>query len=189
MNSWYTLFTKAHAEKLVSNTLQGHGIETFLPQIHIQKSGHKQANLEPLFPRYLFMWADLQEVSPTEWRWTPGLQYMVHFAGEPAIVPETTINMIRQEVTRRDRQDIRQPVPYKQGEIVRIKQGPLTDLLAVFDGLLDGNGRSRVLINFLGQVSRAKVDLDDLEKAPPVDTGWYSKLPRRTRGRGRRIHS
>lgn len=189
MNYWYTLFTRAHAEKFVSNTIQGHGIETFLPQIRVQKGGHKQFNLEPLFPRYLFMWADLQEVSPAEWRWTPGLQYMIHFAGEPAIVSETTINLIRQEMTLQAQQDMQQAVPYKHGEIVRIKHGPLADLLAVFDGLLDGNGRSRVLVNFLGQVSRAKVDLADLEKAPPGASGWSPQLPRRTRGRGRPIRS
>jgi transcriptional antiterminator RfaH len=189
MNYWYTLFTKANAEIHVSSAIKGRGIEIFLPQIRVPKSGHKQFVLEPLFPCYIFMRADLHEVSPAEWRWTPGLRYMLHIAGEPAVVSEATINILRQEIMSRDQQDVRQLVPYKHGEIVRINRGPLVDLLAVFDEVLDGNGRSRVLVNFLGQVNRVKVDLDNLEKAPSGAPGWSPHLPRRTRGRGRWIRS
>ncbi|NLG50271.1 MAG: hypothetical protein GX552_09205, partial [Chloroflexi bacterium] len=51
----------------------------------------------------------------------------------------------------------------RRGDRVRIISGPLCDLDAVFDRHLTGKGRARVLIEFLGRMTSAEVDLAMLE--------------------------
>jgi transcription antitermination factor NusG len=113
---------------------------------------------------------------------------MVHFAGEPAIVPDFVIDTIRKEIVQRNASTTEETHSFRRGDVVRIVRGPFADLLAVFDDLMDGNTRSQVFIDFLGRLCRAKVDLNDLEKVLPHTAQQFTPLPRRSRGRGRPIN-
>ncbi|GAB4531012.1 MAG: hypothetical protein Kow0063_09790 [Anaerolineae bacterium] len=70
---------------------------------------------------------------------------------------------------------------------MRIIDGPLQGLLAIFEGPSTPAERVQVLLTFLGCARRIQVAPSDLEKATTGDEAVSSKRPRRTRGRGRRI--
>lgn len=66
---------------------------------------------------------------------------------------------------------------------MRVTQGPLQGLEAIFQGPMKPTQRVQVLLEFLGQQQKVNVDVEDLERsaAPSV------KRERRIRGKRRRI--
>jgi transcription antitermination factor NusG len=52
--------------------------------------------------------------------------------------------------------------PFKQGEIVRVARGPFEGLNAMFDRALSPEGRVRVLLELMGRLVAADLDVEDL---------------------------
>ena len=77
---------------------------------------------------------------------------------------------------------------FKPGDVVRIKDGPFEDLLAVFEGPTTPAVRVQVLLSTLNRAMRVRLDADNLEKAPAHAVKAAEKRRRRTRGRGRPIN-
>jgi transcription elongation factor/antiterminator RfaH len=181
MESWYALYTKPKQEALVARQMGQRGLETFLPQYSGRRRGEAPP-VQPLFPCYLFVRADLRQVGLSALHWTPGLRGIVSFGGVPARVPEEAIVLVHKQLARLEAMGSLPRARFQPGEAVRLKEGPLAGLEAVFEGPLQPAERVRILIRFLGQANRAVVPVDILEGIAP-----RQHPPRRTRGRGRRI--
>jgi transcriptional antiterminator RfaH len=187
MESWYTLYTKPNAERKVAVTLDERGIETYVPEISNPKKS-SNGRTTPFFPCYLFMYVDLNELTSSQWQWTPGLRNIVAFDGTPVPVSEQAIDLIRKTLAELNSGEEKPLQKFSPGDIVRIKNGPFADLLALFEGQTTAAERVTVLLNFLGSFSRVKLDVNNLEKAPAgVELSPPARI-RRTRGRGRRIN-
>lgn len=190
MEQWYTLYTAPNAEHHVATRLEEREITVYLPEIR-QITKDKRSRLVAFFPCYLFMRIDLEQTAASLWKWTPGLRYMVGFDGEAVVVPDQTITLVQRKMEELNRVVAQPRAAFKRGDVVRITDGPLADMVALFEGPTTPAERVTVLLNFLGQASRVRVDAASLEissrqpSAPPV----AEKRPRRTRGRGRRIHT
>ena len=183
MESWYALYTKPRQETVVAGQLQQRGLETFLPQYTECRWG-RPARLKPLFPCYLFVRADLEAIGLSTLKWTPGLRGVVSFGGVPARVPEQAIVLVQKRLAQLEAQGGFLRGRFQVGERVRLRDGPLAGLEAIFQGPREPAERVRILIRFLGQSNRAVVPVDMLEAVAP-----RKHPPRRTRGRGRRIRS
>lgn len=185
MKQWYTLYTKANSEQQVASLLQEKGIETYLPTI---KTTSKP---KPFFPCYLFMNADLTELSQSVWQWTPGLRRIVSRDQKPIPVSTEIIQLIKNNLGALNMQagDIHhhQFVP---GDKVRIVNGPLKEMIAIFAGPVEPSTRVRILLSVLSQQKRVQLHVKDLELLVTNDstTSQQKKRARRTRGRGRRIN-
>ena len=192
--NWYALYTRPNAERQVTAALHERGIEVFLPTVRKHHRRRWQEGLPapraarqagPLFPCYLFARVDLDRVGYSAVAWTPGLRRMVAFGDKPAVVPEEAIEMIRQRLAEVEGQGGLPAHGFKPGDEVRLKDGPLLGLHAIFEGPMGPVERVRVLIRFLGEANRAEVPVADLERVPVIER--ECKRPRRTRGQGRRI--
>lgn len=177
---WYALYTKPKQEARVAQQLQQRGLEAFLPQYTERR--REGAHTQVLFPCYLFVRADLGRVGRSVLEWTPGLRGLVAFAGVPARVPEEAIALVRRQLAHLEAMGGFPKARFQPGERVRIKEGPLAGLEAIFEGPLTPAERVHILIRFLGQCNRAVVPLDMLEGVAP-----RQHPPRRTRGHGRVI--
>jgi transcriptional antiterminator RfaH len=182
MEYWYTLYTKPNAEYQVEAALQQRGIETYLPETESPRP-RKGRPSKPFFPCYLFMKVDMQRVGLSQVQWTPGLRRIVAFDERPAALADDVIDLIRGRLQGGGWSAQR----FQPGDKVRITEGPLKGLLAIFDRPSTPGERVEVLLTFLGQVSRASVAAVDLERAPAEAQVPQPRPPRRTRGRGRRI--
>lgn len=185
---WYTLHAKPNAELRVAALLQQKEIETYLPKVTISRATNG-ATHEPLFPCYLFMRVDLQTTPPRQWKWIPGLRCMVTFGGKPVPLADHVITSIKRQVARLEAADGRTTAAFQPGDDVRITEGPMQDMLAIFSGPTKPSERVQVLLTFLGRVSRVWLDVDSLEKVTPDRKTAAGKRSRRTRGRGRPIRS
>ena len=92
-HQWYALHTKPKAEYKVASALKQSGFEIYLPEI--TKTEKDKTIMAPFFPCYLFMAANLDEVSSSTWRWIPGLRYIVNNGSQPVRLPADVIRLIK----------------------------------------------------------------------------------------------
>src|SRR5690606_15515553 len=131
MKYWYTLHTKPNSEYRVAATLQQQEIEIYLPETPPLRQGQKR---QPFFPCYLFMHTDLAIVPAWRWQWTPGLRGLVAFDGVPVPLSGQVIALIQRRLAEMEAAGPGPVHPFKPGDTVRITNGPLRDMLAIFDG-------------------------------------------------------
>lgn len=162
---WWVVFTQPHKEEVVQGLLASMGLETFLPMIRPAHIRADRRPWKPLFPRYLFVRAILQLVPRSRLEWLPGVTALVSFGGEPARVPNSVIDYLRQRVALLNQHGYGYIAP---GERVRITSGPLKDLEAIFERPISDAGRVRILVNILGRLSACEVDIAMLEPAGAV---------------------
>ena len=188
MERWYVLHTKTSAEKRVASALHRREVEAYLPMIPLipGNARDEQKKRQPLFPGYLFARFNLTSGNPTNWKWIPGLRYLVSF-GEVAVpVPDEVIALIRRKVGKLEEARAEAHSPFKPGDTVRIKDGPFADVLAIFDQECIASKRVQILLDAMNRSYKLTIEPGRLEKAPDPDKGG-NKRPRRTRGRGRYI--
>jgi transcriptional antiterminator RfaH len=169
---WYAVHTKPRAEIQAQNALAHRGLAVYLPLIRVKRVNPRARRHAPLFPGYLFVRADLEQVGESAINWAQGVLSLVHFGGVPAAVPEAIIVHIKQRLEELEQRD-GEVVPFRHGESVRISTGPLRDLDVVFDQPLTAKGRARVLLQFMGRIAAAEVRLESLERrnSPPQSFG------------------
>ncbi|MBK8899802.1 MAG: hypothetical protein IPM53_01340 [Anaerolineaceae bacterium] len=187
LEQWYALHTKPKAEYKVAHTLTKTGLEVFLPELHTNQNNKIEST--PFFPCYLFMAANLNKVSASVWQWTPGLRYIVASGSQPIALPSDVIRLIRvkvQELNTRNANPFTGETGFTPGDSVRIINGPLKDMVAVFDGPSKPSRRVHVLLKMLDYQRRIQLDAADIEKISE-STQHTNRRRRRTRGRGRPI--
>lgn len=187
MKQWYAVYTKPNSECLVETTLQQRDVETYLPKIIKPLKPGKSSHRVPLFPCYLFIHVDIAHFNPLLWQWIPGLVRIVSTGNHPQPVPDFVIRLMQKKLSQINRFGDSFPQNFKPGESVRVSNGPLSGMLAIFEKSTSSRDRVQILLNFLGQVKKVNIDASDIEKAPPQIIVSIRKPPRRTRGRGRKI--
>ena len=161
MASWFLLQTKPRQEYRAIENLQRQGVESFCPQIAVEKlSRGKRVKVEEiLFPGYLFIRFDYQSVFSTTIRSTRGVSGFVSTSGAPVQVPQQLIDELQQRVAG----GIETPTNLPQsGDKIAILEGPFRGLQAIFSQP-DGASRAIVLINLLNQQVKAVLPFNSLE--------------------------
>lgn len=186
MRYWYAVHTKPRTERRVAMVLQQRGFEVFLPETTVFTADQKQRKA-PFFPNYLFIRVDLATDNPAFWRWTPGLRNLVTYGSQPAPIPDEVINLIGFKLHELESRDSELEHPFEPGDVVRIKHGPFSDMLAIFDGPSTPSKRVYVLLGSLNNSVRVRIAASMLGEAQGATNLSHYKRPRRTRGRGRHI--
>jgi transcriptional antiterminator RfaH len=158
MLHWYAISTKPHQERLAEANLQKLGLETFCPLLKEHRIIRRkpQTTVNPLFPGYMFARFNLD----SHYRavmYARGVRRVVSFGPEPAIVDAGMIEAIK---SRLHEGYLLAPVQqFKPGQLVRILNGPLHGLEAVFEKTMTGSQRAVILLRALSYQARAVVDL------------------------------
>tara|TARA_B100000686_G_C16400878_1_gene767237 strand:- start:29 stop:535 length:507 start_codon:yes stop_codon:yes gene_type:complete len=163
MISWYAVYTKPQLEVWAKNNLEERGLEVYLPRYLKQRRHARRTDIvpRPLFPRYLFVHADI-DVGHRLWVNTaPGVAYLLSFGDHPAIVSDKVIA----EIKDRENEDgfirLGRGQKFVAGDQVKISEGALCDRVGLFQTVTD-NERVVILLNLLGRLSRVEVPLDSL---------------------------
>jgi transcriptional antiterminator RfaH len=185
MKLWYVVHTKPQQEALAASMLEERlSLTVFLPEVRRRIRGHLRRT--PLFPGYLFVEIDLESTEASAVNTTPAVIRLVAFGGRPQPVSGRVIGALQARLAEIDEQGGLPQHPFRVGDRVRLKEGPLAGLEAVFVGPMRPAERVRVLLEFLGQEQEALVPVEDLE---PAGGQALPKRPRRTRGKGRVIQA
>lgn len=166
MKAWYLIYTKPHKEPLVNRQLTDRGIDVYFPTIQVERGYQRGIRLEPFFPHYLFAHLDRMALSGVNLQWLAGVRTLVHFDGKPATVPTAVIEALQQRLQPYERHVLRRGEwVFKPGQRVRIINGPLKGLEAIFQQGLNGAERVQILLQLLGTWTRAEISSYDLESA------------------------
>jgi transcriptional antiterminator RfaH len=141
---WYTLYTKPNAEYQVANALQQRGVRTYLPEIELAKP-QKGRKKKPFFPCYLFIKVDFESIGLGAVQWTPGLRRIVAFGDQPTPLPDDMIYLIRRRLGEIEAAGGWPAHPFRPGDTVRITEGPLRNMVAIFEGPTTPSQRVKVL--------------------------------------------
>ena len=159
--SWYAIRTKPHQEKVAELHLRQFCADVLAPLVKEHKTVRGQGKwvTEPLFPGYLFARFDLQDTYRAV-KFARGVSNIVEFGSRPAEVSESIIHAIRERLV--EGLVTIQPASFHQGQVVRITDGPLAGLEAVFFREMKKQQRVCVLLNLLGQQTRMTMGIHQI---------------------------
>lgn len=161
--NWYTIYTKPKAEESVSQMLNQNGIEVYNPKLKITKFLRNRylEVIEPLFPCYLFA-----RFEPDKYLWmityTRGVRKVVGGRNEPWPVAEEVIDFIR--CHEKDGFVARRGEDIREGDLVKISEGPLAGLTGIFKKVIKGTERVILLLNAIEYQARAIIERASLVK-------------------------
>lgn len=157
---WHVVRTKPHQEYLAEASLSRAGIETLYPRIseHRMIRRKMESVVSPLFPGYLFARFILSQSRMVQY--AVGVRNVVSFGPGPAVVSSDIIDGIRQRL--QGGVAVLQRARFAHGDVVRIQEGPLCGLEAVFERDMIGQQRAMLLLKMLAGQVRVVLDLKSI---------------------------
>ena len=148
---WYVMRSKPNKESFLWEQLSLQNIECYYPRLRVQPVNPRARKLRAYFPGYLFVRVDLERINLSTLQWMPGAAGLVSFGGEPASVPDSLINTIRNRVDEINAAGGELLEGLEKGQAVAIQTGPFAGYNAIFDARLSGDERVRVLLELIDQ--------------------------------------
>lgn len=163
MDGWYLIQTKPKQEQRAVENLELQGLNAFCPWVFVEKiiRGKRKVTKEVLFPSYLFVQFNQDNVSALSINYTRGVNRIISFGDQPSAVPDELIAQLKQRVDQCNNSLITD-LPEK-GDQLQVLDGPFRGLNAVFSQI-DGDSRAIVLITILSQKVRAVLPLASLSR-------------------------
>ena len=162
--AWFVIQTKPKKEEEAKCYLSMKGLEIFNPLMEnfVIRNGMITKEYRPLFPGYMFGKFELEKDYPLV-RWGRGVKKVLGLGRDyPTPVSEEVIEIIKR---RTDGYGIvRKSYHFEANDRVRIKSGPLKDLLGIFERWVSDNDRVRVLLNLIGYQPAVEMHYSMIEK-------------------------
>jgi len=162
-SGWWVVQTKTRSENRVIRELNNQGLTTYCPiyRKEYQKANQMQIKKTYLFPRYVFIKANLNaQKNIHAIRFTYGVHMLLKNNERPSHVPDQVIKNLKLI----EAQHIKNTESYfKKGETVKIKEGLYQGLEATIH-LDDDLERVVVLLNFLNKKTPLSINKNQLSK-------------------------
>lgn len=160
---WYLVYTKPRQEETAQLNLAQQGFETYLPLYKKFKKTEQGpvSVFEPMFPRYLFFKPSQSGLGLSTIRSTRGVNHLVRFGFEPAVIDDTLLQRIRRLEQDRAQATWEQLSPIRSGQRVRIRHPALDGV----DGLVQSVSSKRVavLLEILGRPAVVRLEPHQVE--------------------------
>lgn len=164
--NWFCVHTKPGREHLVERYLQEElQLEPYFPRLKRKKTIRRVKRIvtEPLFQRYLFCRFDLA----TSYRAVRYGQDVIGIVGsgeQPTIVSDSTIEQLKEWAGENDDSIITmEPDPIAAGSTVKITDGPMQGLEAIFLEETSQGERVNILLNLMNAETRAEIGRSQIE--------------------------
>lgn len=158
MKCWYLAYCRPREEERAKFHLKNQGIDSYYPLVMAKKivRGKITEKQEPLFPRYLFVHADLEEFSPVKFKSTRGISSVIGHGANWKVVPKELIFELMRHEDCDEQRDVMNALP-KCGDHVLIQNGNFKGLEAIYQEP-DGDQRAILLVSLLNQEIRTSFD-------------------------------
>lgn len=161
MEKWYLLYCKrGQLERAVEN-LARQNVTCMTPMTEMEKivRGKRTVVTEALFPNYLFVKFDHEQIHTTTIQSTRGVSHFIRFGTLPAEVPEEIIELIQQTPVCHTQS----PDLPSRGDSVVITDGIFAGVKAIFNEP-NGESRSILLLNILNTTVAKLIDNTQFRK-------------------------
>ncbi len=158
--AWYAIYCKPRQEFRALEQLQNQAYTCFLPTLVVDKVKNNalQSQLQPLFPRYLFIHLNQSTSNWMPIRSTRGVANVVSFANQAAKVPNDLILALQAAPVLERRR-------FEQNQAMTIQQGAFAGLSGVFQKILtasDGQMRAVLLVELMHKTHTLSISVSDL---------------------------
>ena len=168
---WYVIHTYSGHEERVKKNLEQRmrfmdaGEEIFRIVIPTEdeievRSGQKRTVARKILPGYVLIEMDMSDHTWNVVRNTPGVTGFVGSGSNPTPLRETEINQI---LTQMAADTPRVRVGFKQGQSVRVTDGPFTDFVGIVDEISQDKGKVKVLLSLFGRETPVELDFLQVE--------------------------
>ena len=166
MKSWYLIHAKPKSEQIAKENLERQGYEAYLPLIigRTKRSGKTIKSIQPMFPRYLFIFLSDQTDDWGPIRSTLGVSNMVRFGNKPAKVPKELIIGLKENENEHGIHEL----PNKKlipGDDVIIAEGPFEGYVATLFSQ-SSDDRIVVLLKIAENFVKVKLNQSVIEPLP-----------------------
>ena len=125
------------------------------------KSGQRRTVAKKILPGYVLVHMKMSDNNWNMVRNTPGVTGFVGSGGKPVPLHETEIDVIIKQMTA-EAPSIK--VGFKQGQSVRVTDGPFTDFVGIVDEIAADKGKVKVLLSLFGRETPVELDFLQVEK-------------------------
>jgi transcriptional antiterminator RfaH len=162
MQGWYLIQTKPKQEDRAVVNLELQGVNAFCHKVFVEKiiRGKRKVLKEVLFPNYLFVQFDHDNVSALSINYTRGVNRIISFGNQPSTVPDELIAQLKKRVDQSN-DNLVSDFPEK-GEHLQVLDGPFKGLNAIFSHI-EGDFRAAVFLSILKQKVKALLTLEHLK--------------------------
>jgi len=162
--SWAIVQFKPNAHKLAERNLRQQRFETFLPfeEITKSKSGKFISIKRPLFPGYMFVACEKENIAWHKISCTYGVSKLLTFNHEPYLVSQALITAIMLRCNSAG--VLLSQKQFSKDDRVLLVSGPFDNFVATVEAI-DQNQRVWVLIDIMGQATRTLVQAEKLKYA------------------------
>ena len=125
------------------------------------RSGQRRTVTKKILPGYVLVQMKMSDQSWNIVRNTPGVTGFVGSGGKPVPLLEGEVDQIFQRV-KAEAPKIK--VGFRQGQSVRVTDGPFTDFVGIVDEINAEKGKIKVLLSLFGRDTPVELDFLQVEK-------------------------
>lgn len=170
--AWFIIHCYSGYEKKVQHNLEQRiesmGMQDFIFQVVVPtveeieiRDGKRRTVERCLYPGYIMVQMILSDDSWYVVRNTPGVTGFVGMGNTPTPLRSEAVQGIQRRMEGATPQ-VR--ATFKQGQKVRIIEGPFADFIGVVDGIDEARTKVRVLVSFFGRETPVELDFLQVEK-------------------------
>ena len=125
------------------------------------RGGQKRTVARKVLPGYVLVQMKMSDQTWNIVRNTPGVTGFVGSGSKPIPLREEEVDRILKQMTS---ETPRVKVGFKQGQSVRVIDGPFTDFVGIVDEIIAGKGKVKVLLSLFGRETPVELDFLQVEK-------------------------
>ena len=171
-NHWFVIHTySGHEERVKKNLEQrlklidsGDEISQIVVPTEEEvevRSGQKRIVAKKILPGYVLVQMKMSDQSLSIVLNTPGVTGFVGSGGKPVPLREEEVSQILKQM---EAEAPRVKVGFKQGQSVRVTDGPFTDFVGVVDEISADKGKVKVFLSLFGRETPVELDFLQVEK-------------------------
>ena len=126
------------------------------------KDGHRRTTERRVFPGYILVEMVMNDETWYVVRNTPGVTDFVRSGSKPVMLRQEEVDKI---LRRMEAEAPKIKVSFREGQKVRITEGPFEDFMGTVDMIDTDRARVRVLVSMFGRETPIEVDFLQVERA------------------------
>ena len=125
------------------------------------RAGQKRTVSKKILPGYVLIQMDISDQSWRIVRNTPGVTGFVGSGDKPVPLKEEEVNQI---LSQMEAEAPKLKIGFREGQSVRVTDGPFVDFIGVVDSINSEKGKVRVLLSLFGRETPVELDFLQVEK-------------------------
>ena len=168
---WYVVHTYSGYEERVKKNLEqriksmdsGDIFQVIIPTEEETevKNGQRRKVTKKILPSYILIQMKMSDQSWNIVRNTPGVTGFVGTENKPAPLPEEEVSRILKQMAA---EAPRVRVGFRQGQSIRVIDGPFIDFMGIVDDINEQRGKVKVLLSLFGRETPVELDFLQVEK-------------------------